>query len=186
MKAPTMPMILNAADGDFEARFSELLGMKREEAEDVDAAVAAIIADVRARGDQAVIDLTRRFDRLVLTPQTLAFSQVEIAAEVAKVLPEDRAALELAASRIRSYHERQMPADARWTESTGAVLGWRFTPVSAAGLYVPGGLASYPSSVLMNAIPAKVAGVGRLVVACPTPGGVVNPLVLLADRKSVV
>ena len=186
MKAPTMPMILNAADGDFEARFSELLGMKREEAEDVDAAVAAIIADVRARGDQAVIDLTRRFDRLVLTPQTLAFSQVEIAAEVAKVLPEDRAALELAASRIRSYHERQMPADARWTESTGAVLGWRFTPVSAAGLYVPGGLASYPSSVLMNAIPAKVAGVERLVVACPTPGGVVNPLVLLAAQVAGV
>ena len=181
-----MPMILNAADGDFEARFSELLGMKREEAEDVDAAVAAIIADVRARGDQAVIDLTRRFDRLVLTPQTLAFSQVEIAAEVAKVLPEDRAALELAASRIRSYHERQMPADARWTESTGAVLGWRFTPVSAAGLYVPGGLASYPSSVLMNAIPAKVAGVERLVVACPTPGGVVNPLVLLAAQVAGV
>ena len=186
MKAPTMPMILNAADGDFEARFSELLGMKREEAEDVDAAVAAIIADVRARGDQAVIDLTRRFDRLVLTPQTLAFSQVEIAAEVAKVLPEDRAALELAASRIRSYHERQMPADARWTESTGAVLGWRFTPVSSAGLYVPGGLASYPSSVLMNAIPAKVAGVERLVVACPTPGGVVNPLVLLAAQVAGV
>ena len=181
-----MPLFLSTTDPDFEAGFTALLGMKREEAEDVDAAVAAIIADVRARGDQAVIDLTRRFDRLVLTPQTLAFSQVEIAAEVAKVLPEDRAALELAASRIRSYHERQMPADARWTESTGAVLGWRFTPVSAAGLYVPGGLASYPSSVLMNAIPAKVAGVERLVVACPTPGGVVNPLVLLAAQVAGV
>jgi len=177
-----MPMILNAADADFEARFSELLSMKREEAEDVDTAVAAIIADVRARGDQAVIDLTQRFDRLALTPQTLAFSQAEIEAEVAKVSPQDRAALELAARRIRSYHERQMPADARWTEASGAELGWRFTPVSAAGLYVPGGLASYPSSVLMNAIPAKVAGVERLVVACPTPGGVVNPLVLLAAR----
>ena len=164
-----MPMILNAADADFEARFAGLLGMKREEAEDVDLAVAAIIADVRARGDAAVIELTARFDRLVLTPATLAFSPSQIEAEVAKVSPEDRAALELAADRIRAYHLRQMPADARWTEASGAELGWRFTPVSAAGLYVPGGLASYPSSVLMNAIPARVAGVQRLVVACPTP-----------------
>ncbi len=177
-----MPMILNAADADFEARFQGLLAMKREEAEDVDQAVAAIIADVRARGDQAVIELTARFDRMSLTPETLAFSAEEIACEVAKVAPEDRAALELAAERIRAYHLRQRPADARWTDPDGAELGWRFTPVSAAGLYVPGGQASYPSSVLMNAIPAKVAGVGRLVVACPTPGGVVNPLVLLAAR----
>ena len=177
-----MPVFLNAADEGFEAGFTALLGMKREEAEDVDAAVAAIIADVRARGDAAVIELTARFDRLVLTPETLAFSPAEIAAEVAKVSPEDRAALELAAARIRAYHARQMPADAHWTEANGAELGWRFTPVSAAGLYVPGGLASYPSSVLMNAIPARVAGVKRLVIACPTPGGVVNPLVLLAAQ----
>jgi histidinol dehydrogenase len=177
-----MPVFLNSADPGFEAAFAALLGQKREEAEDVDQAVAAIIADVRARGDAAVIDLTARFDRLALTPETLAFSAEEIAAEVAKVSPEDRAALELAADRIRAYHSRQKPQDDSWTDANGATLGWRWTPVSAAGLYVPGGLASYPSSVLMNAIPAKVAGVERLAIACPTPGGVVNPLVLLAAQ----
>jgi histidinol dehydrogenase len=144
--------------------------------------VAAIIADVRTRGDAAVIDLTARYDRLTLTPETLAFTAAEIDAACAAVAPQDRAALDLAAARIRTYHERQMPADARWTDDTGASLGWRWGPVSAAGLYVPGGLASYPSSVLMNAIPAKVAGVERLVIACPTPDGAVNPLVLLAAR----
>lgn len=177
-----MPVFLNTTDPDFEAAFQTLLGQKREEAEDVDQAVAAIIADVRARGDAAVIELTQRFDRLSLIPETLAFSPAEIDAEIIKVSPEDRAALELAADRIRAYHERQRPQDETWTDSSGATLGWRWTPVTAAGLYVPGGLASYPSSVLMNAIPAKVAGVERLVIACPTPGGVVNPLVLLAAR----
>ena len=181
-----MPQFLNTSADDFEAAFAALLSMKREDAPDVDAAVAAIIADVRARGDAAVIELTARFDKLALPPGTLAFSDAEIAAECAKVSAEDRAALELAASRIRAYHERQMPEDARWTDAAGAELGWRWGPVSAAGLYVPGGLASYPSSVLMNAIPAKVAGVERLVIACPTPGGVVNPLVLLAARISGV
>jgi len=177
-----MPVFLDTKDPGFDAAFQALLGLKREEAEDVDQAVAAIIADVRTRGDQAVIELTRRFDRLSLTPGTLAFSAAEIEAEIARVSPEDRAALELAATRIRAYHERQRPQDESWTDSTGATLGWRWTPVSAAGLYVPGGLASYPSSVLMNAIPAKVAGVERLVIACPTPDGKVNPLVLLAAR----
>ncbi len=177
-----MPVFLTTADAGFEAAFQSLLGQKREEAEDVDQAVAQIIADVRSRGDQAVIELTQRFDRLTLTPETLAFSQAEIDAEIAKVTPEDRAALDLAADRIRAYHNRQKPQDESWTDSAGAMLGWRWTPVSAAGLYVPGGLASYPSSVLMNAIPAKVAGVERLVIACPTPDGRVNPLVLLAAR----
>ncbi len=177
-----MPAFLNSADPGFDAAFAALLGQKREEAEDVDTAVAQIIADVRARGDAEVIDLTARFDKLALTPETLAFSAEEIASEVAKVGPEDRAALELAADRIRAYHARQKPQDESWTDASGATLGWRWTPVSAAGLYVPGGTASYPSSVLMNAIPAKVAGVERLVIACPTPGGVVNPLVLLAAQ----
>lgn len=181
-----MPSFLDTADAEFEARFAALLGQKREEAEDVDQAVAAIIADVRARGDAAVLELTARFDRLELTPETLAFSRAEMDAEFARVGAEDRAALELAAERIRAYHARQMPQDAMWTEDTGAMLGWRWGPVSAAGLYVPGGLASYPSSVLMNAIPAKVAGVGRLVITCPTPGGVVNPLVLLAAELAGV
>jgi histidinol dehydrogenase len=177
-----MPQYLSTADADFEVRFAALLGMKREEAEDVDQAVAAIIADVRQRGDAALVELTARFDRLELTPETLAFSAAEIDAQCARVSAEDRAALELAASRIRAYHDRQLPEDAAWTEASGAMLGWRWTAVSAAGLYVPGGLASYPSSVLMNAIPARVAGVEHLVIACPTPGGVVNPLVLLAAR----
>jgi histidinol dehydrogenase len=177
-----MPSFLNTKDADFDARFTALLGQKREDSPDVDDAVAAIIAEVRARGDAAVLDLTARFDKLALTPETMAFTKAEIEAEIAKVAPEDRAALELAADRIRAYHARQLPQDALWQDATGATLGWRWTPVSAAGLYVPGGLASYPSSVLMNAIPAKVAGVKRLVVTCPTPGGVVNPLVLLAAQ----
>ena len=182
-----MPHFLATADADFETRFTALLGMKREDSPDVDAAVAAIIADVRTRGDAAVIELTEKFDRLSLTPETLAFSPAEMEAEIAKVPAAERAALELAAERIRTYHARQMPkAEERWSEPNGAELGWRWTPVSAAGLYVPGGLASYPSSVLMNAIPAKVAGVARLAIACPTPGGAVNPLVLLAARLAGV
>ncbi|WP_445809688.1 histidinol dehydrogenase [Yoonia sp.] len=177
-----MPQFLSTTDPDFEARFIALLGAKREDSPDVDHIVAEIIADVRARGDQAVIDLTSRFDRLDLTPATLRFTPAEIAAECALVSDEDRAALELAAVRIRAYHSRQMPDDASWTDDTGATLGWRWTPVSAAGLYVPGGLASYPSSVLMNAIPAKVAGVQRLAIVVPTPDGVTNPLVLMAAQ----
>ncbi|SMX32241.1 histidinol dehydrogenase [Actibacterium lipolyticum] len=181
-----MPSFLDTTDADFEASFSALLTAKREDSPDVDDTVAAIIADVRARGDEAVIELTSKFDRLDLTPETLAFSPDEIDAECAKVDAEDRAALELAAERIRAYHVRQIPEDQSWTDPEGATLGWRWTPVSAAGLYVPGGLASYPSSVLMNAIPAKVAGVERLAICAPTPDGVCNPLVLLAARLSGV
>ncbi len=181
-----MPQFLDASAIDFEERFVALLGAKREDSPDVDAVVAEIIADVRARGDAAVIDLTSKFDRLDLTPETLAFSAEEIDAFCEQVSQEDRTALELAATRIRAYHERQMPEDASWTDESGATLGWRWTPVSAAGLYVPGGLASYPSSVLMNAIPAKVAGVERLAIVVPTPYGQANPLVLLAARLAGV
>ncbi len=177
-----MPQFLSSNDPDFETKFDAVLGMKREDSPDVDAVVAEIIADVRARGDEAVLALTEKFDRLSLTPQTMRFSEAEIEAECAKVSVEDRAALELAAERIRAYHARQLPEDAEWTDAVGARLGWRWTPIAAAGLYVPGGLASYPSSVLMNAIPAKVAGVERLAVVVPTPDGVINPLVLLAAR----
>jgi len=148
----------------------------------VDDVVAGIIADVRRRGDVALIELTAKFDRLDLTPQGLRFSPAELDALVAQVPEAERAALELAAARIRDYHARQMPEDASWTEDSGATLGWRWTPVSAAGLYVPGGLASYPSSVLMNAIPAKVAGVTRLAITVPTPDGKANPAVLLAAK----
>jgi len=177
-----MPITLDATAPDFEAQFTALLSMKREDSPDVDDTVVAIIADVRARGDAAVIELTARFDRLELTPETLRFSPAEVAALVAQVPQAEREALELAAARIRDYHERQLPENSSWTESSGAVLGWRWTPVGAAGLYVPGGLASYPSSVLMNAIPAKVAGVERLAIVVPTPDGKANPLVLLAAQ----
>ncbi len=177
---------LHITDPDFEAKFTDLLNMKREDAPDVDAVVAQIIGDVRARGDAAVIELTEKFDRLSLTPQSMAFSAAEIDAEIAKVPSEERAALELAADRIRAYHERQKPEDESWTGPHGEILGWRWTPVDAAGLYVPGGLASYPSSVLMNAIPAAVAGVSRLAICAPTPAGTCNPLVLFAARLSGV
>lgn len=181
-----MPQILNINQADFETQFQALMSAKREDSPDVDTAVAKIIADVRERGDAAVIELTSKFDRLDLAPETLAFSREEIMAHCATVPAEERTALELAAERIRDYHERQMPADASWVDASGATLGWRWTPVSAAGLYVPGGLASYPSSVLMNSIPAKVAGVGRLAICVPTPDGVTNPLVLLAAQISGV
>tara|TARA_B110000902_G_scaffold102761_1_gene121440 strand:+ start:273 stop:1577 length:1305 start_codon:yes stop_codon:yes gene_type:complete len=175
-----MPQFLSTSDADFEDQFVALLGAKREDSPDVDVVVADIIADVRARGDAAVIELTSKFDRLDLTPDTMRFSPSEIEVECSKVGDADRDALMLAADRIHAYHSRQMPADEMWTDDAGATLGWRWTPVSAAGLYVPGGLASYPSSVLMNAIPAKVAGVGRLAIVVPTPDGKTNPLVILA------
>ncbi len=177
-----MPQFLSTTDADFETRFQAVLSAKREDSSDVDDVVAGIIADVRKRGDAAVLDLTAKFDRLDLTAAQLRVSDAEIDAEIAKVPEAERAALETAADRIRAYHARQMPKDEMWTDPDGATLGWRWTPVSAAGLYVPGGLASYPSSVLMNAVPAKVAGVGRLAMVVPTPDGVVNPLVMLAAR----
>ena len=178
----SMARRLNTMDASFEADFAKLLSLKREDSPDVDAVVAGIIEDVRARGDAAVLELTERFDRLSLTAETMRMSEAELDAECARVSEEDKAALELAAARIRAYHARQMPQDAWWQDDSGAWLGWRWTPVSSAGLYVPGGLASYPSSVLMNAVPAKVAGVGRLAMVVPTPDGVINPLVMLAAR----
>lgn len=177
-----MPQFLDTSDIYFEAAFQALLGAKREDSPDVDVVVAGIIADVRARGDVAVLELTAKFDRLQLDADGLRFTRAEMEDYCAKVSDEDRAALELAATRIRDYHLRQMPEDAFWTDEAGASLGWRWTPVSAAGLYVPGGIATYPSSVLMNAVPAKVAGVGRLAMVVPTPDGMVNPLVLMAAR----
>ena len=181
-----MPQFLSTVDPDFEAQFAALLAAKREDSPEVDETVAGIIADVRARGDEAVIELTERFDRLTLTPDTIAFSQDEIEAECKRVPEDQREALSLAAERIRAYHSRQMPQDESWTDDAGAKLGWRWTPVASAGLYVPGGLASYPSSVLMNAIPAQVAGVERLVICAPTPDGIVNPLVLMAAKLAGV
>ncbi|MEM8581987.1 MAG: histidinol dehydrogenase, partial [Pseudomonadota bacterium] len=181
-----MPTFIDTSSAGFEAEFAGILAAKREDAPDVDDAVAEIINAVRARGDAALIELTERFDRLSLTPETVAIGQDEIDAAVADVPNEQAQALRFAADRIRAYHERQMPQDMSWKEDTGAVLGWRWSAIGAAGLYVPGGLASYPSSVLMNAIPAQVAGVPRLVITVPCPDGVLNPLVLLAARLAGV
>jgi histidinol dehydrogenase len=181
-----MPQLLNTSDPDFDAAFDALLSMKREADADVDHIVAGILEDVQNRGDVAVLELTSKFDRHDLTPETLAFTTAEIDAAIATVPADERAALELAAKRIRDYHERQLPEDAWWTGEHGEGLGWRWTAVEAAGLYVPGGLASYPSSVLMNAIPAAVAGVENLCICAPTPDGKYNPLVLLAARLSGV
>jgi histidinol dehydrogenase len=181
-----MPLRLSTTDADFKARFAELLAMKREVSEDVDAAVRAVIADVRARGDAALIDYTKKWDRLDLTPETLRISAKDVDEACAKVAPETKAALELAAERIQAFHARQRPSDDRFTDEAGVELGARWTSVAAAGLYVPGGTAAYPSSVLMNAIPARVAGVKRIVMVVPTPDGVLNPLVLMAARLAGV
>ena len=173
-------------DGEgFDAAFAGILGAKREEAADVDEAVAAIIADVRARGDAALVEYTQRFDRTEVEGRIrIAADEIDDAAR--RVPSVEMDALCLAADRIRAYHARQAPQDEWWTDEVGASLGWRWSPVDAAGLYVPGGLASYPSSVLMNAVPAKVAGVDRLVMCVPTPEGRINPLVLAAARLAGV
>ncbi|MDE0783220.1 MAG: histidinol dehydrogenase [Planktomarina sp.] len=175
-----MTQFLTTNQVDFKTQFQALLSAKREDSPDVDAVVADIIADVRKRGNAAVTELTSKFDRLDLSSDKLAFTREEIMGYCSTVPRAERDALELAAERIRAYHAKQLPKDESWVDDAGVSLGWRWTPVSAAGLYVPGGLASYPSSVLMNAIPAKVAGVKRLAICVPTPDGIINPLVLLA------
>jgi histidinol dehydrogenase len=175
-----MPMTLSTRDSGFEAAFRRLLDAKRESAVDVDAAVASIIDDVARRGDAALIDYTRRFDRLELSASGLRLTRHEIAEGAAAAPAETVAALRLAAERIESFHHRQLPAPIDYVDALGVRLASRWRPIAAAGLYVPGGTAAYPSSVLMNAIPAKVAGVERLVMTVPTPGGVLNPLVLAA------
>jgi len=181
-----MPVFLNTKDADFNADFTSFLTNKRETTVEVDDIVVAIIDDVRKRGDAAVIDLTVKLDGFQLSPETLAFTPAEIDSAIAKVPAAEAEALKLAADRIRAYHVKQLPQDAWWQDASGAYLGWRWSAVEAAGLYVPGGLASYPSSVLMNAIPAKVAGVDRLTICAPTPNGQYNPLVLLAARLAGV
>lgn len=177
---------LNASDASFDADFQALLFAKREEEEDVALVVKAIIADVRKRGDDALVELTNKFDKAGVTAATLKLSAAEIDAALAKVSKEQLAAIETAAGRIEAYHKRQLPADERFTDDTGALLGWRWTSVDSAGLYVPGGTAAYPSSVLMNAIPARVAGVKRVVMVTPASGGQINPLVLAAARRAGV
>src|SRR5450432_4177616 len=175
-----MPLRLDSASLAFDTEFAALIVGKRETAADVDADVALIIADVAARGDAALVELTRKFDRLDIDPSGLRIPAAEIAAAAAECDLATLAALRLAADRIESYHRRQVPEDMDYVDESGVRLGARWTPVASVGLYVPGGTASYPSSVLMNAIPAKVAGVGRLVMTVPTPDGILNPLVLAA------
>ena len=173
-------------DTDFASRFAALQQMKREQSVDVNEAVAAIIDDVRVRGDAALIELTVKYDRQTLSADSLRIGDDEIDAAMQACAPETKAALELAAQRIGDFHARQKPEDARFTDAAGVEMGHRWTPVDAAGLYVPGGLANYPSSVLMNAIPARVAGVGRVVMVVPTPDGQINPLVLVAAKLAGV
>ena len=177
-----MPVRLSTRDHGFEAAFERFVETKREVAADIDAAVAAIIDDVARRGDSALVDYTRRFDGISLTAAGLRLSHREIAEGAAAAPAETVVALRLAAERIESFHRRQLPADIDYVDALGVRLAARWRPITAAGLYVPGGTAAYPSSVLMNAIPAKVAGVERLVMTVPSPGGVLNPLVLAAAR----
>ena len=175
-----MPVFLSTADRDFEIEFQAFLGRKRETAANVREKVSEIIEFVRVSGDDALEKLTLKFDKFRLEDGNLPWPKERIESEIAKVGQKEREALGQAADRIREYHERQRPTDRTWTDDTGASLGWRYTPVDSVGLYVPGGSASYPSSVLMSAIPAKVAGTRQLYVASPAPDGRVNPLVCLA------
>jgi histidinol dehydrogenase len=175
-----MPRILATGAPGFAAAFRQLVAAKRESAADVDAAVAAIIDDVAERGDAALFEYTRRFDGLDLAGCGLRLSHCEISAAAASVPAEALAALRLAAERIESFHRHQLPASIDYVDAAGVRLAARWRPLASVGIYVPGGTAAYPSSVLMNAIPARVAGVGRLVMTVPAPGGVLNPLVLAA------
>ncbi len=175
-----MPSRLDSRDPGFTAAFETLLNSKREASEEVGAAVAAILADVRERGDAAVIAATEKFDHLALTPATLRFSADEIAAATARVPAEIMSALQFAHDRIRAHHEKQKPVDHVYTDDLGVTLGTLWTPVEAVGIYVPGGLAAYPSSVLMNAVPARVAGATRIAMTVPTPRGETNDAVLAA------
>ena len=177
---------LSIAAPDFEAQFVALLSQARETTETVDRAVSDIIAAVRARGDAAVIDYTTRFDRMALTADRLRISTAEIDAAVAQISPELAGSLDLAATRIEAFHRAQLPQDLLMTDDAGVTMGMRWTALDAVGLYVPGGKAAYPSSVLMNAIPARAAGVSRIAMCVPTPDNILNPLVLAAARRAGV
>ncbi len=181
-----MPVQLDTTDRDFDSAFAMFLASKRETSEDVDAAVREIIAQVRRDGDAALLALTEKFDRLDLAKAGIRVSAAEIATAVSASDAATLDALRLARDRIESHHRRQLPRDDSYTDAFGAELGSRWTAVESVGLYVPGGLASYPSSVLMNAVPAKVAGVPRMAMAVPSSGGGMNPLVLAAAHLSGV
>jgi histidinol dehydrogenase len=166
-----MVLRLDTRDAGFAQAFADLIEGNRNTEEDVSRVVRDIIAEVRARGDAALIAFSERFDKVKLTATTFRVADTEISAAEQATEPKLRAALETAAERIEIYHRKQLPEDARFSDSTGAVLGWRWRPLESVGLYVPGGTASYPSSVLMNAVPARVAGVKRIVMVTPASGG---------------
>jgi histidinol dehydrogenase len=182
----TMPVRLDRSRADFSERFAGFLARKREVSADIEAATRAIVDDVAMRGDPALLDATRKFDRLDLQADGLRVSAAEIDAAVKACDGDTIDALGFACERIEAFHRRQMPADQRFTDALGVELGWRWSAIESVGLYVPGGTAAYPSSVLMNAVPAKVAGVGRVVMVVPAPDGKLNPLVLAAARLAGV
>ena len=181
-----MPIRLDRNAEDFTSRFAAFLATKREAAADVEQAARAIIADVAARGDEAVVTYTRKFDRIDVRASGLRVTPAEIDDAFASCDRAARDALALACDRIEAYHRRQLPSDEHFTDALGVELGWRWTAIAAVGLYVPGGTAAYPSSVLMNAVPAKVARVPRVVMVVPAPDGLVNPLVLAAAKLAGV
>jgi histidinol dehydrogenase len=184
-KAPrntAMPIRLDSRSADFTGRFSAFLAMKREVSADIEAATRAIVDDVAARGDAALIEATQKFDRLELDAGGLCITAAEVDAAVKACDAETLDALKLARDRIEIFHQRQLPKDDRFTDALGVELGWRWSAIEAVGLYVPGGTAAYPSSVLMNAVPARVAGVARVAMVVPSPDGKLNPLVLAAAR----
>lgn len=181
-----MPVRLDIAAPGFDAAFDTLLNQKREADADVDVIVADILARVRAEGDAALVELTQQFDRVDLSQRGIGISAEEASAAVDACPADQLSALKVAADRIRDYHERQLPEDLEYEDEAGVSLGHRWTAIDAVGIYVPGGLASYPSSVLMNAIPASVAGVERVAMVVPTPDGEVNPLVLAAAHLAGV
>jgi histidinol dehydrogenase len=177
-----MPVRLDRSRADFTERFASFLAMKREVSADIEHAARAIVDDVAARGDAALLEATKKFDRLDLDASGLRVSAGEVDAAIRACDAATLQALEFARNRIESFHRRQLPKDERFTDALGVELGWRWSAIESVGLYVPGGTAAYPSSVLMNAVPAKVAGVGRVVMVVPSPDGKLNPLVLAAAR----
>jgi histidinol dehydrogenase len=181
-----MPVLLDTSSADFASKFAAFLAMKREVAADVEAACRAIVDDVARRGDAALIEATKKFDRLELDASRLRVSADEVEQAMKACDRVTMAALELARDRIESFHRRQLPKDERFTDALGVELGWRWSAIEQVGLYVPGGTAAYPSSVLMNAMPAKVAGTDRLVMVVPSPDGKLNPLVLAAAHLAGV
>jgi histidinol dehydrogenase len=177
-----MPVRLDCSSPEFAQRFADFLAAKREVSADIEAATRAIVDDVAARGDIALIEATRKFDRLDLTPGGLRVTGDEIDAAIKACDAQTLDALKFARDRIELFHQRQLPRDERFTDALGVELGWRWSAIDAVGLYVPGGTAAYPSSVLMNAVPARVAGVARVVMVVPSPDGKLNPLVLAAAQ----